>query len=111
MGRTWNILLQDRTGLGIISISRLREVASLSTQSLCGPAYSVVSDSASLWTVAHQAPLSIRFFRQENRSGLLFPSPGDLPNPANESMSPVAAALQVGSLTTEPLRKPSIAQS
>ena len=92
MDRTWNILLQDRTGLGIISISRLREVASLSTQSLCGPAYSVVSDSASLWTVARQAPLSIRFFRQENWSGLPFPSPGELPDPGIEPMSPALQA-------------------
>ena len=42
---------------------------------------------------------------------LLFPSPGDLPNPANESTSPGAASLQAGSLTAEPLRKPTIAQS
>ena len=30
------------------------------------------------WTVAHQAPLSMEFFRQEYWSGLPFPSPGDL---------------------------------
>ena len=33
------------------------------------------------WTVAHQAPLPIEFPRQEYWSGLLFPTPGDLPNP------------------------------
>ena len=33
------------------------------------------------WTVACQAPLSMRFPRQEYWSGLPFPSPGDLPNP------------------------------
>ena len=33
------------------------------------------------WTVAHQAPLSMAFFRQEYWSGLPFPSPRDLPNP------------------------------
>ena len=33
------------------------------------------------WTVAHQAPLSMQFPRQEYWSGLPFPSPGDLPNP------------------------------
>ena len=32
-------------------------------------------------TVAHQAPLSMRFSRQEYRTGLLFSSPGDLPDP------------------------------
>ena len=32
------------------------------------------------WTVAHQAPLSMGFSRQEYWSGLPFPSPGDLPH-------------------------------
>ena len=31
------------------------------------------------WTIAHQAPLSMRFSRQEYWSGLPFPSPRDLP--------------------------------
>ena len=35
---------------------------------------------ATPWTVAHQIPLSMEFFRQEYWSGLPFPSPGDLPN-------------------------------
>ena len=47
------------------------------------------------WTVAHQAPLSIGFFRQEYWSELLFPSPGDLPNPEIE---PRSLALQADSL-------------
>ena len=34
------------------------------------------------WTVAHQAPLSMGFSRQEYWSGLPFPSPGDPPDPA-----------------------------
>ena len=40
------------------------------------------------WTVAHQAPLSIWFSRQEHWSGLPFPSPGDLPDPGIEPRSP-----------------------
>ena len=36
---------------------------------------------ATPWTVAHQAPLSMGFSRQEYWSGLPFPSPGDLPDP------------------------------
>ena len=44
------------------------------------------------WTVAHQAPLSMRFRRQEYWSGLPFPSPEDLPNPGLE---PGSSALQV----------------
>ena len=47
------------------------------------------------WTVAHQAPLSMEFFRQEYWSGLPFPSPGDLPDPRIETASP---ALQADSL-------------
>ena len=41
---------------------------------------SVMSNSATLWTVARQAPLSMRFSRQESWSGLPFPPPGDLPD-------------------------------
>ena len=41
---------------------------------------------AAPWIVAHQAPLSMSFSRQEYWSGLLFPSPGDLPNPGIECL-------------------------
>ena len=41
-----------------------------------------------LWTVAYQAPLSMRFSRQGYESGLSFPSPGDLPNPGIEPRPP-----------------------
>ena len=44
------------------------------------------------WTVAHQAPLSMGFSRQEYWSGLPFPSPGDLPNPGIKPGSPVLQA-------------------
>ena len=50
------------------------------------------------WTVAHQAPLSMGFPKQECWSGLPFPSPGNLPDPGIESRSP---ALQTDSLPTE----------
>ena len=50
------------------------------------------------WTVARQAPLSTGFSRQEYWSGLPFPSPGDLPYPEIEPVSP---ALQADSLPTE----------
>ena len=36
---------------------------------------------ATLWTAAHQAPLSLVFSREEYQSGLPFPSPGDLLDP------------------------------
>ena len=51
------------------------------------------------WTVAHQAPLSMGFSRQEYWNGLPFPSPGDLPDPGIKSGSP---ALHTDSLPTEP---------
>ena len=49
------------------------------------------------WTVAYQAPLSMRFSRQEYWSGLPCPSPGDLRDPGIEPESPT---LQAGSLLT-----------
>ena len=42
------------------------------------------------WTVVHQAPLSMGFFRQEYWSGLLFTPPGDLPKPGIEPLSPAS---------------------
>ena len=64
---------------------------------------SVVSDSATPWTVTRQAPLSMGFSRQEYWGGLPCPPPGDLSNPGIE---PRAHALQVGSLPPEPPGKP-----
>ena len=52
-----------------------------------------MSNSANLWTVAHQAPLTMRFPRQEYWSRLSFPSPGGLPDPGMEPMSPASPAL------------------
>ena len=58
---------------------------------------------ATTWTVAHQAPPSMGFSRQEHWSGLPFPSPGDLPNPGIEPRSP---ELQADALTSESPGKP-----
>ena len=55
------------------------------------------------WTVAHQAPPSMGFSRQENWSGVPFPSPGGLPDPGIEPRSP---ASQAEALTSEPPGKP-----
>ena len=54
---------------------------------------------ATPWTVAHQAPPSMGFSRQEYWSGVPCPSPGDLPNPGIEPRSP---ALPADTLTSEP---------
>ena len=59
------------------------------------PPRTVESDSTTPWIVAHQAPLSMGFSRQECWSGLPFLSPGDLPDPGIEPGSP---ALQTDSL-------------
>ena len=50
------------------------------------------------WTVAHQAPVSMGFSRQEYQGGLPFPSPEDLPNPGIKPASLEAPALQTDSL-------------
>ena len=52
-----------------------------------------------LWTVAHQAPLSMEFSRQEYWRGLPLPSPGDLPDTGIEFVSPT---LQANRLPSEP---------
>ena len=58
-----------------------------------------IEEFAAPWTVAHQAPLSMEFSRQEYWTGLPFPSPGDLPDPGIE---PRFSALQADSLPSEP---------
>ena len=63
---------------------------------------------ATPWTVDCQAPPSVGFSRQEYWSGLLFPSPGDLPDLGIEPGSPT---LQADSLLSEPPRNPFIAPS
>ena len=53
---------------------------------------SVVSNCATPWTAASQAPLSMGFSRQKYWTGLPFPSPGDLPDPGIEPRSPALQA-------------------
>ena len=52
------------------------------------------------WTIAHQAPLSIGFSRQEYWSGVPFAPPGDLPDPEIESVSLTTPVLADGFFTT-----------
>ena len=61
---------------------------------------SVVSDSATPWTVAYQAPLSMGFSRQEYWSGLPCTPPGDLLDPGVEPMSLMSPALAGGFFTS-----------
>ena len=55
--------------------------------------------SATLWTVAHHAPMSMGFSKQEYWSGLPCPPPGDLPNPAIKPTSLMPPALAGGFFT------------
>ena len=68
----------------VITVSTSCSAAS-SSQTLCDPC-----------SIAHQAPLSVGFPRQEYWSGLS--SPGDLPSPGIEPPSPLSPALQAASL-------------
>ena len=60
------------------------------------------------WTVAHQAPLSMEFSRQEYWSALPFPTPGDLPDPGIEPAFLSSPAMASGFFTTMPSGKPSV---
>ena len=63
---------------------------------------------STLWTVAHQAPLSMEFSRQEYWSGLPFPTPGYLPDWGIKPISLMSPALTGRFFTTVPPGKPSI---
>ena len=54
------------------------------------------------WTVAHQAPLSMKFSRQEYWSVMPFPPAGDLRDPGIEPAFPESPALTGGFFITEP---------
>ena len=68
---------------------------------------SVMSDSARLWTIALQAPLSMGFSRQEYSSGLPCPPPGDLPDSGIKPTCLMSPALADRLFTIEPPGKPS----
>ena len=61
---------------------------------------------ATLWTAAHQTPLSMGFSRHEYWSKLPSPPPGDLPKPGIEPMSLMSPALAGRFLTTSTTWKP-----
>ena len=85
--------IKDRNGMGLTESESESEVA---------------QSYPTLWTVGHQAPLSMGFPRQEYWSGLPFSSPGDLPDPGIKPGSP---ALQADALTSEPPGKPTFVGS
>ena len=85
-----NTLIGHRPDIKSAQSDLISEVKSLSCVQLF----------ATPWTVAHQAPPSMEFSRQQYWSGLPFPSPGYLPDPGIEPRSPT---LQADTLLSEPL--------
>ena len=85
---TLSVLVSEmpRAGSGLCPVSQEGQV-------LDRVSHSVVSDSATPWSVPNQAPLSMGFPRQEYWSGLPFPSPGDLPDPGIKPASLTSPAL------------------
>ena len=83
----------------------LIKLKAFSQSVLCAKSASVVSDYVTLWTVAHQAPLSMEVSRQEYWSGLPFPSPGDLPDPGIKPASLMSPALAGIFFTTSTTRE------
>ena len=67
---------------------------------VCAQLLSCVQLLATPWTVAHQAPLSLEFSRQEFWSGVPFPPLGDLPNPGIKPTSLASPLVAVRLLTT-----------
>ena len=77
---------------------------------MCMYICSIVSNSMTSWTVAHQSPLSMGFSRQKYWSGLPFPSPGDL---LTQGLNPCPLGLlnwQVDSLPAELSGKSSVTE-
>ena len=70
--------------------------------------FSCVQLFVSLWTIAHQALLSMEFSRQEFQSGLPFPPPGNLPDPRIEHMSFMSPALGGRFFTTKVTWEPKV---
>ena len=87
-----NTLIGHRPDIKSAQSDLISEVKSLSCVQLF----------ATPWTVAHQAPPSMEFSRQQYWSGLPFPSPGYLPDQGIEPRSPT---LQADTLLSEPPRE------
>ena len=79
----------------------------LSPEAMCAQSFGHVRSLETLWTIAHQAPLCMGFFRQEFWNGLLFPPPEDFSDPGIESMSLEFPALQADSVSLSHRRSPS----
>ena len=113
---TWLSLIHSHPILSLGSYSRIyleNLIVSWPGSPLCVNAQSLsrVQLFETPWTIAHQAPLSMKFPRQEYWSGLSCPFPGDLPDPGIEPQSFASPALQADSLPLYHLGKPRVLQS
>ena len=81
---------------------RVSQLIKLYTFSGDACVWSVMSDSAAPWAIAHQAPLSVEFSRQQSCSRLPFPTPGDVPDPGTKPESLASPALAGGFFTAAP---------
>ena len=89
----WRILWTEKPG-GLQSMGVQRVGRNWVTKACCVLGhFSRVRLFATLWTVAHQDPLSMGFSRQEYWNGLSCPPPGDLPNPRIEPASLMSPTL------------------
>ena len=66
----------------------------------CAQLLSCIRIFETAWTIAHQAPLSLEFSRQEYWSRLPFPSPGHLPDPKIKPTSLAYSVMAGGCFTT-----------
>jgi len=73
---------------------------------VCVCVYSIMSNSVTPWTIAHQTPLSMAFSRQEYSNGLLLSTPGGLPDPGIKPESLAFPALIASFFTTIPPGEP-----
>ena len=69
---------------------------------MCAQLLSHAQLFATLWNIAHQAPLSMEFYRQKYWSGLPLLTPGDLPDLGIKPISLASPALSGGFFTIAP---------
>ena len=82
-------------------MSKLITLSTLSIQSLCVLSHFICARLfLTLWTIAHQVPLSMGFSTQESWSWLPFPPAGDLPDPGIKLTSLAANGIKLTSLAT-----------
>ena len=94
-------------GIQPISLTSPALAGGFSTTSATGKAQSVShSVMSNFCNPKDSSPLSMRISRQDYWSGLPFPSPGDLPDPGMEPVSPASPALAGGFFATESPGKP-----